>query len=62
MTPEDRLPELMQILKEEYGIETPEQLFDATKQLGGIDITPLVAKPKNGQLSGKIKGAFIRGF
>ena len=42
MTPADRLPALMQILKEEYGIKTPEQLYEAVKQLGGIDITPLV--------------------
>lgn len=49
MTPADRLPALMQILKEEYGIETPEQLYEAVKQLGGIDITPFVAKLQNGK-------------
>lgn len=54
MTPEDRLPELMKILKEEYGIETPEQLYKAVKQLGGIDITPLAARPQNGKESGKV--------
>lgn len=39
-----RLDELMQILKEEYGIETPEKLREAVKKLGGIDITPLAAR------------------
>lgn len=53
MTQEKRLSELMQILKEEYGIETPEQLFEAVKQLGGIDVNPLVAKPQKGKTNGK---------
>ena len=39
----DRLAELMKILAEEYGITTPEQLFEEVKKLGGIDITPLCA-------------------
>lgn len=39
----DRLPDLMKILAEEYGITTPEQLFEEVKKLGGIDITPLCA-------------------
>ena len=54
MTPEKRLSELMQIIKEEYGIETPEQLYEAVKQLGGIDITPLAARPQNGKESRKV--------
>lgn len=39
----DRLAELMKILAEEYGITTPDQLYAAIKELGGIDITPLCA-------------------
>ena len=53
MTPEKRLSALMQILKEEYGIETPEQLREAIRQIGGIDITPLVAKPQTIRRAGK---------
>lgn len=37
----DRLAALMEILRTEYGIETPAQLKAAIKELGGIDITPM---------------------
>lgn len=36
----DRLEDLMKILREEYGINSAEELNDAIKNLGGIDITP----------------------
>jgi len=51
----------MQILKEEYGIETPAQLYEAVEQLGGIDITPFVAKPQNSQAN-RIHEALLNGI
>ncbi len=36
-----KLEDLFQILKEEYGIETKEQLIAEVKKLGGIDISPM---------------------
>lgn len=42
----DRLTELMELVKEEYGIETPEQLLKALQNMGGIDITPLCSKAR----------------
>ena len=45
MTPEKRLSELMQILKEEYGIETQAQLMEAISKLEPIDISIFVCPP-----------------
>jgi len=43
----DRLTELMELIKEEFGIETPEQLFEAVRRIDRIDITPLCAESRN---------------
>lgn len=39
----DRLAELFELLKKEYGIETPEQLYEAIRDLPKLDITPMCA-------------------
>ncbi len=43
----DRLAECMKILKEEYGIETMDQLNEAILKMEKIDITPFCKKPES---------------
>ena len=41
----ERAVAILKILKEEYGITTEEELDEAIKKQGFIDITPFVAPP-----------------
>ena len=42
MTQQERVSELWKILREDYGIETMEQFWEAYSKLPPIDITPFV--------------------